>query len=90
VFVDESESSINDSVFLSNPDTPFNLLDVPSDRHVNAGTFSFADGHGEIHHWFDLRTVKHLIPVQGGLLNVILPGNLDVTWLQQHASEPAY
>jgi prepilin-type N-terminal cleavage/methylation domain-containing protein/prepilin-type processing-associated H-X9-DG protein len=55
VLLDEHENSINDAHFF-----PFdNLnaysrnpwLDAPSGRHGNAGGFSFADGHSEVHKW---------------------------------------
>jgi prepilin-type N-terminal cleavage/methylation domain-containing protein/prepilin-type processing-associated H-X9-DG protein len=55
ILLDEHENSINDAHYY-----PFdNLnnyarnawLDAPSGRHGNAGGFTFADGHSEIHKW---------------------------------------
>ncbi len=86
IFVDEREDSINDGVFQSDPDTPFQLVDYPASYHNGAGAFGFADGHGEIHAWRDPRTMPALQPGQLLYLNVNLFGNLDVLWLQQHCT----
>jgi prepilin-type N-terminal cleavage/methylation domain-containing protein len=84
VLLDELESSINDGCFFADPDTTYRLIDYPAFHHDSGGTFSFADGHGEIHRWVDARTMP---PGQSVQLNVNLPGDVDVVWLQQHASE---
>lgn len=49
VYLDENADSINDSAFF----TPFNnkWVDMPANYHNGAGSFSFADGHSEIHKW---------------------------------------
>jgi prepilin-type processing-associated H-X9-DG protein len=55
VLLDEHENSINDAHYFSFADfTRYNRnpwLDAPSGRHGNAGGFTFADGHSEIHKW---------------------------------------
>jgi prepilin-type processing-associated H-X9-DG protein len=86
VFVDEHEASINDGCLLTDPDTIYQLIDYPASRHNNAGGFSFADGHGEIHHWKDPRTTPVWQPLQLLVLNINLPGDVDVLWLAQHAA----
>ncbi len=86
VILDEHPGSINDPCFFSDPSTPFLMVDFPASYHDGAGSFSFADGHAELHKWRNPRTTPRrglLIP-----LNVILPGDADVTWLQQHAAQP--
>jgi type II secretory pathway pseudopilin PulG len=87
VFLDERADSINDGVFFSDPDTPYQMIDYPMSQHDSAGAFSFVDGHAEIHRWVDPRTMPTLQPGQLLPLNVNWPGDVDVTWLQQHASE---
>lgn len=85
VFADELEQSINDGCLLTQPDTPYQMIDYPAAHHDSAGAFSFADGRAEIHKWVDPRTM----PPSGQpiLLNVNLPGDADVIWIQQHVSE---
>jgi prepilin-type processing-associated H-X9-DG protein len=87
VFLDERADSINDGLFFTDPDTPYQMIDYPMSQHDSAGAFSFVDGHAEFHRWVDPRTMPSLKPGQLLPLNVNLPGDVDVTWLQQHASE---
>ena len=86
VLLDEREDSINDGCFMTDPDTLYQLIDYPASYHNNAGSFSFADGHSEIHRWKDPRTMPVLHPGQVLTLNVSLPGDGDVLWLAQHAA----
>ncbi len=86
VTLDEHEGSINDGWFATDPDVLYQLIDYPANHHGNAGGFSFADGHSEIHKWFDPRTMPVFQPGQFLPLNVQLPGDKDVLWLAQHAA----
>jgi prepilin-type N-terminal cleavage/methylation domain-containing protein/prepilin-type processing-associated H-X9-DG protein len=86
ITLDEHEASINDGCFFSDPDTPYRVVDYPASYHANAGGFSFADGHSEIHKWLDRRTMPLLQPGQLLNLNVYLPGDKDILWLAQHAA----
>jgi prepilin-type N-terminal cleavage/methylation domain-containing protein/prepilin-type processing-associated H-X9-DG protein len=86
VLLDEREDSINDGCFSTAPDTLYQIVDYPASYHNNAGGFSFADGHAEIHRWKDRRTMPALRPGQLLTLNVVLPGDKDVLWLAQHAA----
>jgi prepilin-type processing-associated H-X9-DG protein len=85
VILDERAESINDGTFASDPDTLFQLVDFPGAYHNGSGSFSFADGHVELHRWTDPRTNPVPPPGQPFPLNVNLPGDLDIVWLQQHA-----
>jgi prepilin-type processing-associated H-X9-DG protein len=91
VLLDEREDSINDGSYLMlmdgfSPSKPAarTLVDYPSCYHNNAGGFSFADGHAEIHRWTDPRTKAELkkdfhlsqIPPRSS------PDNADVLWIQ--------
>jgi len=90
VVLDEREDSINDAYWVTSmvgfPDKPQSLkiVDYPASYHNRAGGFSFADGHSEIHKWRDGRTTP---PINKSLqLNVGSPNNVDVMWLQEHAT----
>jgi len=85
VFLDEHEQSINDGGFFADPDMAYDMVDFPASHHDSAGVFSFVDSHAEIHKWTDIRTMpptSQTIVPRG-----IIPGDEDITWMQQHASE---
>ncbi len=86
VFLDEREDSINDGCFFTDPDTLYQMVRYPASYHSNAGSFSFADGHLELHRWIDPRTMPVLRQRQLLALNVNLAGNKDVLWLAQHGA----
>lgn len=88
VLLDEHQDSINDGCFMSDADTRYQFVDFPASYHNGAGSFSFADGHCELHFWTDPRTTPRLSPSQQLYLNVNLPGDGDYLWLQQHMSAP--
>ena len=85
VFLDAGPSS-NDGFFATNMDTydPNDMAgkrwtDVPATYHCGAGSFSFADGHSEVHKWKDSRTATAKIGEN-------CPNNLDLDWVQSKAS----
>jgi prepilin-type processing-associated H-X9-DG protein len=92
VLLDEREDSINDAFYVVQmtgfPEAPGQniLVDTPAAYHNNAGGFSFADGHSEIHKWLDQRTRPNLIKGQAVQNNISCPNNKDVYWLQDHAT----
>jgi prepilin-type N-terminal cleavage/methylation domain-containing protein/prepilin-type processing-associated H-X9-DG protein len=64
------------------------FLHFPSTFHNMRAVVSFADGHAEAHKWLDKRT-KTTLPA--GSVSYVThytasPGNVDVRWLQAHAS----
>jgi len=59
-------------------------LDWPGFYHDSAATFSYADGHGEIHCWQDLRTTTTPVPVVQ--IPVPSPYNFDIAWLQDRST----
>lgn len=86
VFLDEG-LSINNGLFGTDMDTydPNDMgnkrtTDVPAPYHDNAGSFSFADGHSEIHKFKDPRTAK----TTGWPW--VSPNNVDIDWLQSKSS----
>lgn len=91
VFIDEREDSINDGMFETNLRATgklAKLVDYPAGFHNRAGGITFADGHGEIKHWSDDRTIPALTARQIVQLDVPSPDNPDVAWLQNHSSSP--
>ena len=50
VFLDEHPDSINDGYFL-NRASAAGWIDLPGSYHDRSASLSFADGHGEMHHW---------------------------------------
>jgi prepilin-type processing-associated H-X9-DG protein len=69
VFAEEHPDSINDSTFaVEDGQTTLGSalwIDIPSNLHNGAGSFSFADGHAEIHKWVG-RLMSTLTYVQNG------------------------
>ena len=57
VLVDEDPDSINDALLYANPTlleaNEGEFVDIPASYHNQACGFSFADGHSEIHRWFN-------------------------------------
>lgn len=51
VFLDENEVGIDDGHFRTWPNPDPRWVNMPTDRHDQAGAFSFADGHVELWRW---------------------------------------
>ena len=85
VLLDEGPT-INDAFFATDMDTydPLNwskhTTDCPASYHNHAGSFSFADGHSEIHRWQN--------PTTWGIIAYgwSSPNNVDIDWLQSKSS----
>ncbi len=91
VILDEC-AGINDGFFATHMDgydpldpTRWNFGDVPATYHGDSGSFSFADGHSEIHKWRDGRTVgaSKQFPVP---LVTLLANDIDIDWLMSKAT----
>lgn len=94
VFLDMREDSIDIGNFCTRmtgwPDQPasYGFYDLPGFYHHFSGSFSFADGHSEIHRWRDARTTPP-VQVNGSVADQFSsPNNLDVAWLQEHSTRP--
>ena len=96
VFGEEHPDSINDAgmaVQIANIRIGGDFVDMPSNLHGGAGSFSFADGHAEIHKWMG-PMLGRLKFVQGGGFpgNVAVGSNTgdlrDLNWLQARTSAP--
>ena len=86
VMLDEGPT-INDGFFATDMDTydPLNwpgkhTTDCPASYHNKAGSFSFSDGHSEIHKWRDGRTWGIIAYGWSS------PNNVDIDWLQSKSS----
>jgi prepilin-type N-terminal cleavage/methylation domain-containing protein/prepilin-type processing-associated H-X9-DG protein len=98
VFIDEREDANSWANFFVDmtgysPYAPGSLMlwDFQASYHGNAGGLSFADGHSEIHKWRDIRTMPPVVPGQSiwnGQNGGSSPGNVDVAWMQDHATRP--
>jgi prepilin-type processing-associated H-X9-DG protein len=91
VFVDEDESSIGIGAFAVSM-TKTGWTSWPGTRHGFSASFSFLDGHAEIHKWRDGSTknaTKQKGPLgkTGSFQRINLPGgSADLRWLQDHTS----
>jgi hypothetical protein len=81
VFLDEHPDTISDGYFI---DKAYNLewIRLPASYHDRATSFSFADGHSEVHHWRYARTTPPSIPFASGC-PIQIPANErgDFDWL---------
>jgi hypothetical protein len=78
VFIDEDPVSINDGLFWVWCDSS-HWVDRPATYHNYGGSFSFADGHSEIHKWRDPTTAT--TPRNGSAAT-----NPDYFWLKERTS----
>lgn len=90
VFLDEHPDSIDDGYFIDSysDSGPATWTDLPASYHNSAGSFSFADGHSELHHWQNKSTLQ---PSVAYGINPVLPmqipdGTQDFEWVLRHMS----
>ncbi|MFM7100068.1 MAG: type II secretion system protein [Verrucomicrobiota bacterium] len=58
VFIDEHEGSIENARFVATQPGEWRWVDFPATRHLNSGTWSFADGHAETVRWRSPDTLR--------------------------------
>jgi prepilin-type N-terminal cleavage/methylation domain-containing protein/prepilin-type processing-associated H-X9-DG protein len=73
IFLDENPASLNDGYYNLFPNS---INDRPAVNHGGSTSFTFADGHAELHKWHD----TYLQPSGGS------PGSTDHNWLKTHAT----
>jgi len=73
IFLDENPASLNDGYFNIFPKS---INDRPAVNHGNSSSFTFADGHAQLHKWQD----TYLLPTGGS------PTSVDHLWLASHAT----
>jgi prepilin-type N-terminal cleavage/methylation domain-containing protein/prepilin-type processing-associated H-X9-DG protein len=85
VFLDERPESINDGWFRS-PTSATVVEDLPAIYHGNgSSSFSYADGHAQLHKWTDNRFIAM---TSGGSGNSPPGGSPDIAWLFAHMTAP--
>jgi prepilin-type processing-associated H-X9-DG protein len=88
VITDENPDSINDASFGVRMDQSV-WQDGPGTLHNGGSNFSFADGHTEMKHWTDPRSVS---PPMATTYRTTFPfgltqlGNPDIQWLQDRTT----
>jgi prepilin-type N-terminal cleavage/methylation domain-containing protein/prepilin-type processing-associated H-X9-DG protein len=86
VFLDEHPDSINDGYFLNNP-YELEWIDLPASYHDGGGSFSFADGHTEIHRWLSDSTKPPARPYAAPLPSSIREADrADFDWVIRRTS----
>lgn len=98
VFLDEHPDSINDGYFIDRPgysqtddygttSTQYEWTDLPGSYHDGAGSFTFADGHSEIHKWRNASTLRPNVPGGANLPQEIPAGDTaDLYWVLKRMS----
>ena len=77
LYLDENPYSLNDGWFLFHPEgNPPQINDSPAVNHGKWSSFSFVDGHAELHKWVDV----FLNYAPSGA------GGKDTSWLSQHGT----
>ena len=87
VLTDENPDSIDDSILYADPSATNGVgqfTEMPSSLHDGAATVSFGDGHVEIHHWSDSRTIHAVTYVIFQRVTVSGQPSADLAWLAQH------
>ena len=85
VFLEEHPDSINDGYFV-NKAYHREWLDLPASYHNGAATFSFADGHAEVHRWREPLTKQPARANEDIILPMAFQASRDFDWLMTHMS----
>jgi prepilin-type N-terminal cleavage/methylation domain-containing protein/prepilin-type processing-associated H-X9-DG protein len=90
VTLDEQADSINDGFFVVGLN-PSSWGDIPAAYHGGAGSFSFADGHAEIHRW---KSRASNVPVSTTGFYPLpfdaIARNIDYAWYKDHTGYLPY
>jgi prepilin-type N-terminal cleavage/methylation domain-containing protein/prepilin-type processing-associated H-X9-DG protein len=92
VFLDEHPDSIDDGYFLNSDAEPAKWTDLPASYHGGAASFSFADGHSELHRWHNASTKQpaRAYGINPPLPMVITDGLQDFGWVLSRMSIERY
>jgi prepilin-type N-terminal cleavage/methylation domain-containing protein/prepilin-type processing-associated H-X9-DG protein len=84
VFLDEHPDTINDGFFMNRLQV-YTWGNLPGSYHAGSTSFSFADGHTEVHRWVLGGTVR---PAQKGGVGGTFPASpqTDYDWLKERTS----
>ncbi len=83
--VDEHADSINDAFFMFNMNLPA-FGDGPADYHNGSCSFSFVDGHSELHKWQQLQFWPPVTQTAWKNNITELGNGPDVQWMVQHTT----
>jgi prepilin-type N-terminal cleavage/methylation domain-containing protein len=87
VFTDEHPDSINDGWLIVEPSTPIKWgRDLPGSYHNKANSFTFADGHSELHKWLEPTTSAPVTQNEHGTYPGTFPSDRDIAWMIQHST----
>jgi prepilin-type processing-associated H-X9-DG protein len=84
VFLDEHPDSINNGLYLLGDGTSWG--DMPASYHNGACSFSFADGHAELHGWQFDSTKQPVVFVSLGYISVPRAERGDWQWMAQRTT----
>ena len=97
VFMEERAESIDDGSFATDEGQGNTIVNWPTDYHNNAATIGFADGHVDVHRWFNSSTStpgecftapqQETVAKKWGGATAGGHQAADIIWLQQHASQ---
>jgi prepilin-type N-terminal cleavage/methylation domain-containing protein/prepilin-type processing-associated H-X9-DG protein len=86
VFLDENPFSINDGMFVCDPNAQ-DWVDIPASYHNGACGISFADGHAEIKKWRDSNVLGCNAPLPTSGRDTPEDASTgDLAWLQQRST----
>lgn len=87
VILDEHPDSIGDGYFF-NHEEDAEWVHLPASYHNGSGSFSFADGHSEVHRWLNPHTQIPAKPDAAALPLPVPPAEEDdFVWVSEHMSE---
>ncbi|HEY4417659.1 MAG TPA: prepilin-type N-terminal cleavage/methylation domain-containing protein [Verrucomicrobiae bacterium] len=87
VFTDEHPDSINDGWLIVDPTATIKWgRDLPGSYHNHANSFTFADGHSELHKWQEGTTSAAVTQVSHGTYPGTFPVDLDIQWMISHST----
>jgi len=86
VFADENADTIDDGWLYTDMATTNQWNNLPGSYHAGRGSFSFTDGHNELHKWRAAKTCHAINYTQA--YYVTDPGSPDIQWMYTHSSVP--
>jgi prepilin-type N-terminal cleavage/methylation domain-containing protein len=87
VFTDEHPDSINDGWLVVDPTTTIQWgRDLPGSYHNRGNSFTFADGHSELHKWLESTTCAPVQQQEHGTFPGTFPVDRDIRWMIQHST----
>jgi prepilin-type N-terminal cleavage/methylation domain-containing protein len=90
VFTDENADTIDDGFFMPvSASSPVSLwFNLPGSYHSKGDTFSFADGHAELHKWLTPNAAYLAKGISTGSGIEVVGNPVDWSWLVSHSTAP--